>query len=118
MAGVKGKSGRKPVMSEKSLTELLNVSHDILFRWMTNPDVPEEKRAMVASELIKRRIPNVQKHEGLGIEFKLYQQIFNQYSPEALESLVDALRESIEQDEPLLLDGEGETLDKDENWEN
>ncbi len=57
MAGVKGRSGRKPLLAESTVEEILKVSSDILLRWLQNPEVPDERKVQVVSPLIAKRIP-------------------------------------------------------------
>lgn len=62
--GYRPNSGRKPLLEEKKLIDLLEVSHATLVRWMNNPDVPDDRKVAVAAELLKRRIPNATEIEG------------------------------------------------------
>ncbi len=62
--GVRPGAGRKPVLAEHTVKQLLETSAEILTRWMNNPDIPDERKIPVCSELIKRRVPNATEIDG------------------------------------------------------
>lgn len=65
MAGVKGRSGRRPMLNERVVEDILDVSANILLRWLTNPEVPEERKIPVVATLIAKRVPVKLEHSGL-----------------------------------------------------
>ena len=58
MSGVKGKSGRKPLLAHETVEEILKVSSEILLRWLSNKEVKDEKKIQVVSQLVGKRIPS------------------------------------------------------------
>ena len=58
MAGVKGRSGRKPNFYTVEIDELLKKSNYILNEFLDDRSVSLEKKVKFAIELIKRRIPD------------------------------------------------------------
>lgn len=57
MAGVKGRSGRRPWSQEKDLKTLWNKAAPIVIGYLCNQKVSEENRIHVALEVIKKMIP-------------------------------------------------------------
>lgn len=64
MAGIKGRSGRKPLLKEYKLEEILETSSDILQRWLSNPEIKDSKKIPVVTQLIAKRIPAKLEHSG------------------------------------------------------
>lgn len=64
MAGKAGRSGRKPLLQEMKVEEILDVSADILIRWLSNSEVSDEKKIPVVTQLIAKRIPAKLEHSG------------------------------------------------------
>jgi len=64
MAGKAGRSGRKPLLQEMKVEEILDVSADILIRWLSNPEIEDEKKIPVVTQLIAKRIPAKLEHSG------------------------------------------------------
>ena len=64
MAGKKGKSGRKPLLQEMKIEEILDVSADILIRWLSNPEIDDKRKIPVVTQLIAKRIPAKLEHSG------------------------------------------------------
>lgn len=79
MAGVKGRSGRKTFLKEKTTEEIVNLSADIIKTWLENPEVDEAKKISVAKDIFLKRLPtdvnqnitgNLDLKSLLGDEFK------------------------------------------------
>jgi len=64
LGGYRPGSGRKPVLAELTVKQLLEKSANILTRWLDNPKVPDDRKIQVCTELIKRRIPNATEIDG------------------------------------------------------
>ena len=64
LGGVRPGAGRKPVLAELTIKQLLEKSAEILTRWMDNPKVPDDRKIQVCAELIKRRVPNATEIDG------------------------------------------------------
>lgn len=58
------KSGRKPLLQERTLEELLALSGEILQRWLSNPEVPIDRKIPVVTQMIVKRIPAKMEHSG------------------------------------------------------
>jgi hypothetical protein len=58
MAGVKGRSGRRPLLADSKIEEILQVSHKILVRWLGNKEISDAKKIPVIAQLIGKRVPN------------------------------------------------------------
>jgi len=71
MAGIKGRSGRKPLLEEKKVEEILRLSSDVLIRWLSNPEIPDDRKIPVASQLVSRRIPTSVDGESLPQEARI-----------------------------------------------
>ena len=56
MAGKKGRSGRKPLLEEETVEELLDLSATILRRWLENDKVREDRKIPIVTQLIVKRI--------------------------------------------------------------
>lgn len=67
MAGVKGRSGRKPFVKERTMEELLQCCAEYLHRIMTNPEETDANKREIAKALIGKYTPSSQtiEHEGL-----------------------------------------------------
>lgn len=61
--GARPGAGRKPLLEEASVREILRLSDEILQRWLSNPEVPDEKKIPVVKDLIGKRIPTTQEIE-------------------------------------------------------
>jgi hypothetical protein len=57
MAGKKGRSGRRPLLEENTVKEILEVSSNILLRWLGNDLVDDERKIPVVAQLCAKRIP-------------------------------------------------------------
>lgn len=73
MAGIKGRSGRKPSLNEKSMEEILNLSSEILNRWLSNSEVPDEKKIPIVAQIMVKRIPAKLEHTGDGFRALIVQ---------------------------------------------
>ena len=62
--GQKGRSGRRPLLADSKIEEILELSHSILFRWLGNDKVDIAKKIPVVSQLIGKRVPNKIEAEG------------------------------------------------------
>ncbi len=71
MSGKKGRSGRKPLLEESKVEEILRVSSDILLRWLQNNLVPDYKKVQVVSQLVGKRIPMKVEGQGFGGDTKI-----------------------------------------------
>lgn len=67
-------SGRRPLLNERDMEELLELSAKILFSWLSNPKVSEERKIPVVATLIAKRIPQrtEDKYQGIHNEVKVY----------------------------------------------
>ena len=61
--GGKG-SGKRPYLADKTVEEIVHVASDILLSWLKNPGVDENKKALVALQLVQRRIPSADLNSG------------------------------------------------------
>ena len=95
MAGVKGRSGRKPLLEEKKVEEILQLSSDVVIRWLSNPEVSDDRKILVASQLVSRRIPTTLDADGLVQETRVIIVRSNDSSDTA-EKRTDVISERLE----------------------
>ena len=62
--GQKGRSGRKPLLANETIEEILKVSSEILLRWLNNSKVEDVRKVPVVAQLIGKRVPNKIEAEG------------------------------------------------------
>lgn len=81
MSGVKGRSGRKTMLKERTIEEICEMSSDILLKWLSNPEVDLHKKVMVAKDVVLKRLPTMLEHSGdIGINLKSLVDNAEQYS--------------------------------------
>jgi hypothetical protein len=64
MSGVKGKSGKRPYISDQDRIILLRYSLAHWFKFMKDPQVPKAVKFNACTELIKRQVPAVTEEIG------------------------------------------------------
>lgn len=62
--GGKG-SGRRPMLNESAVEDLLSLSSEILFSWLANPEVAIDRKIPVVAQIMIKRIPSKLEHSGI-----------------------------------------------------
>jgi len=55
--GQKGRSGRKPLLEEQAIEQILQVSTSILYRWLSNDKVPVARKIPIIRDIFLKRLP-------------------------------------------------------------
>ena len=66
MSGVKGRSGRKPwdtYQEQRAIDDILKLSSLTIRRYLSDPDIAEDKKAQVATIFLSRRVSNKQENK-------------------------------------------------------
>ena len=64
MAGVKGRSGRKSLLDEKTRARIIRMSAAIIYKYYRNPNISLKEKAAIANEIFKRQVPNITEEQG------------------------------------------------------
>ena len=57
-------SGRKPLLKDYTTSQILQLSRQVIYRWLSNPEVSDSKKIPVAMQFFLRTIPATAVSEG------------------------------------------------------
>ena len=64
MSGVKGRSGRKPLIDEVTKADVINMSWTTIRKALTSHSIPDAEKIKIAVEIVKKTCPQSIEHSG------------------------------------------------------